>query len=747
MKTKILLSHIKRKALNSLMIVTLCAPTILSSSTVLAEETTPVSQETPTATTETTTETASSTNTAETSPSQEPQTTAPAITETTRSTSQNEETPTQVKAAAAAEDNVTIPDAALKQEILNALQLPAGTELTKADMEKLTSLFLNSANAAAITNLSGLETAINLSTFYLNTNNGITDFSPLEQLTSLTFVTIQTSSLTSGNFPDLSKNQGLTNLSLGSTSIDNAVLPKIAPLTQLKRLYLDSNMAITTIEPLKNMPNLSSLSVQFCGITDFTVIKSFPALIDLAATGQNTGRYDAPTDIGRSSLAYNEEAQTVFIPFEMMPNRLTNFDGFVPKFTTSNSASNTYFDFNGVQLPSTRLQITDQGITVSGVTEEEYKQINSFEYNARLNNPAGSYAKPEGFNFYAISSGTYLHQFNVYDDGAPITVRYLDEEGNALAEEKKLTGFVGKSYEVTAETIPTYQVASVEGSPSGKFTESEQTITFIYEKIKGSVVSHYVDTDGVTIKEDSILKGDLTTNFSLETPVIAGYTFSHTTGPTQGTFTEAEQATTFVYKKSVAPIGQGSVTARYLDEKGQTIKEDEQFKGTLGSPFSLKTPEISGYTFKYVTGQTQGLFTETAQTTTFVYEKSAVPINQGSVTARYLDEKGQLIKDEEHFAGALGSSYSLTTPEISGYTFKYVTGATEGTYTNSPQTTTFVYTKNLTASSDDSDPAQRSTTGNKKLPTTGEKSNNTGLLLGLVVIGISFIFAKRLKKN
>lgn len=75
-----------------------------------------------------------------------------------------------------------------------------------------------------------------------------------------------------------------------------------------------------------------------------------------------------------------------------------------------------------------------------------------------------------------------------------------------------------------------------------------------------------------------------------------------------------------------------------------------------------------------------------------------------------------------------------------------MTGATEGTYTNSPQTTTFVYTKNLTASSDDSDPAQRSTTGNKKLPTTGEKSNNTGLLLGLVLIGISFIFAKRLKK-
>lgn len=243
------------------------------------------------------------------------------------------------------------------------------------------------------------------------------------------------------------------------------------------------------------------------------------------------------------------------------------------------------------------------------------------------------------------------------------------------------------------------------------------------------------------------MKGDLTTNFSLEAPDISGYTFSHANGPIQGTFTEAEQATTFVYKKTATPIGQGSVTAHYLDENGQVIKDDEQFKGALGSPFSLKTPEISGYTFKYVTGPTQGLFTETAQTTTFVYEKSAVPINQGSITARYLDENGQLIKDEEHFTGVLGSSYSLKTPEISGYTFKYVTGVTEGTFTNSPQITTFVYAKNLTTSSNESDPVQKSTTGRKQLPTTGEKSSNIGLLLGLVFIGISFIFAKRLKKN
>ncbi|EIP8069516.1 DegV family protein, partial [Enterococcus faecalis] len=49
--------------------------------------------------------------------------------------------------------------------------------------------------------------------------------------------------------------------------------------------------------------------------------------------------------------------QSFFVPFSIMPNRLTNFDGYQPPFTTSNSTSQTYFDLNGVQVPSSRLAI------------------------------------------------------------------------------------------------------------------------------------------------------------------------------------------------------------------------------------------------------------------------------------------------------------------------------------------------------------------------------------------------------
>lgn len=497
MKTKTSVVHIRKKVLYTMMMVALCAPTVLTSSVVVAEEATPTLQGTLMFSNEegVATSLLAETETTKLSQLQEQQTipSISTIIETMSPFSQDEDMVSQDEATP-----VTIPDPALKQEILATLRLPDGTELTKADMENLTSLSLTSTNAEEITNLSGLETATNLSAFSLIKQSDITDFSPLEQLTSLTLVTIQTRSLNNDNFPDLSKNKKLTSLSLASTSIDSSLLPKIAQLIQVEILNLDHNKKITTIEPLKSMPKLNSLSIQFCGVTDFTVIPDFPALDYLAAASQNTGHYDAPTDIGRSALTYNEEAQTVFIPFKIMPNRLTNFDGYVPPFTTSSSTSNTYLDFNEEMVPENQIEITDEGITVSDITEEQYKQIESFEYNARLNNSIGSYAQPSGFRLYSISAGSYLHHFNIYDDSAPapITVRYIDEQGKVLVPEKKLTGFIGESYEVVAETIPYYQVASVEGSVSGEFTENEQTITFVYEKIKGSVLSHYVDING-----------------------------------------------------------------------------------------------------------------------------------------------------------------------------------------------------------------------------------------------------------
>lgn len=168
-----------------------------------------------------------------------------------------------------------------------------------------------------------------------------------------------------------------------------------------------------------------------------------------------------------------------------MPNRLTNFDGYQPPFTTSNSTSQTYFDLNGVQVLSSRLAITEDGITVSGVTQSEFENIETMEYNAFYNNPAGSYAQPDGYSFYASSSGTYLHQFSInhQEATAAVTVNYIDTDENELKHSQKISGNIGESFDTTTLEyrleIEGYTLKEVQGNPKGKFTDQAQTITYV----------------------------------------------------------------------------------------------------------------------------------------------------------------------------------------------------------------------------------------------------------------------------
>nr|WP_322107446.1 MucBP domain-containing protein [Enterococcus faecalis] len=143
-----------------------------------------------------------------------------------------------------------------------------------------------------------------------------------------------------------------------------------------------------------------------------------------------------------------------------------------------------------MQVPSSRLAITEDGITVSGVTQSEFENIETMEYNAFYNNPAGSYAQPDGYSFYAISSGTYLHQFSINHQGAAadVTVNYIDTDGNELKPSQKISGNISETFDATTPEyrleIEGYTLKEVRGNRTGKFTDQSQTITYVYMRDK-----------------------------------------------------------------------------------------------------------------------------------------------------------------------------------------------------------------------------------------------------------------------
>lgn len=71
-----------------------------------------------------------------------------------------------------------------------------------------------------------------------------------------------------------------------------------------------------------------------------------------------------------------------------------------------------------------------------------------------------------------------------------------------------------------------------------------------------------------------------------------------------------------------------------------------------------------------------------------------VPIPQ-AVTAHFLDIYNKKISEDSHSSGPVGKPYKTEQKDIPGYKLKKVEGKPEGTFTDKPQTVTYVYTEDV----------------------------------------------------
>ncbi len=210
---------------------------------------------------------------------------------------------------------VAIPDSNLEAAIRDALGIPTA-ELTSADLASLTSLV---ATDSKITDLTGLEAAVNL-TFLDLSRNQISDLSALSGLTSLAGLFLDLnrisdiralSELTSltqlflnfNRINDISALNGLTSLTQlflnfnrisdisalsGLTSMEilyffnNQIsdISALSELTSLERLYLYNNR-ISDISTLSRLTRLTRLDLGFNLIGDISALNGLTSLIGL----------------------------------------------------------------------------------------------------------------------------------------------------------------------------------------------------------------------------------------------------------------------------------------------------------------------------------------------------------------------------------------------------------------------------------------------------------------------------------
>ena len=178
--------------------------------------------------------------------------------------------------------SVYIPDDNLRAAIEVALGKATGTAITVENMEGLKRLVARDRN---IQNLTGLQSAINLSLLSLR-NNQISDLSPIAGLIGLHELWLNDNPVS-----DLSPLKKLTNLTL--LNIDDTHVSNLSPLAgliNLEKLGVSTPL-ISDLSPLKGLKNLRELWFHRTQVSDLSPLAELTSLEDIAVN--QGGIFDA----------------------------------------------------------------------------------------------------------------------------------------------------------------------------------------------------------------------------------------------------------------------------------------------------------------------------------------------------------------------------------------------------------------------------------------------------------------------
>lgn len=175
-----------------------------------------------------------------------------------------------------------------------------------------------------------------------------------------------------------------------------------------------------------------------------------------------------------------------------------------------------------------------------------------------------------------------------------VTVRYLDENGEPIADDKILEGTEGDDYDVNGEdyrleSIGDYKLIDETDNVKGVFNDDNILVIYTYQKEAsdniGQIRVSYLDENGKKISEDVVKTGTIGDTYTTEEKKIKGYTFKEVKGNKAGAFTEDTQLITYIYTKDTKETGKD-------EDNGSGSKDPENTNGTPkdGDDYSKVTP-------------------------------------------------------------------------------------------------------------------------------------------------------------
>ncbi|MDG4960472.1 MucBP domain-containing protein, partial [Lactococcus lactis] len=434
-------------------------------------------------------------------------------------------------------------------------------------LSKLTSLTIVGSGTGKISNLGFLENLTALQSLNIG-QNSITDISPLKNLTALSSLTLDTNKITSSSVPVLGGLKNLTSLQMSATGVTD--YSWIVPLTNLYQLSISNNNLVdANVRPISELTNLTNLYVQRNNLTDLNTFKNMPYVELLQAESNQISDLTPLSEFkGIQQINLKNNNITDISPLTKVTTANANYIMLAGNHISDISGLGNLLANEGLSVDATGQTVTLPAITVykgdevkvdnpfksidgtipalsnisptNGVYDDSSKQI--IVSNNSLTSISGQFRYKEWDGHFGFTA-TVRQPINLKVHGAPVTVEYVDEDGNKLSEDDILSGKdAGEIYETSPKYIAGWILKTTPANAQGTFTEETQTVTYVYEKSNAMPVTvKYVDENNKELAPSDILTGEVGDPYETSAKSIAGWTVKTTPANAQGTFTEEAQ--------------------------------------------------------------------------------------------------------------------------------------------------------------------------------------------------------------
>ncbi|ECB9830075.1 GW domain-containing glycosaminoglycan-binding protein, partial [Listeria monocytogenes] len=378
--------------------------------------------------------------------------------------------------------------------------------------------------------------------------------------------------------------------------------------------------------------------------------------------------------------------------------------------------------------------------------------IHGYAYSAALTGDT----KPIVSEHIQSSTVIYLRTGQKLSDvqAKPVTINYIDLEGNKIARSDIFTGEIGERFHASLKKIRgySYLMNSTDGiEPEGYITDQAQTVNIVYEKHYETVAEkpnhaitqikyEYLDTKGNEIKPADIVEAEKPLK---EYPEIFGYHLNPKLSKLKvgkedkhedigKTVVEKNiEIKTLVYDNLSQPV-----TVNYVDINNHKVASSEVLTGKYQEAYHVLAKKVKGYTLLVRSSNFNGKFSDNPQNVTMVYEKEPGATSTNKKTSQsvetfvyhFMDRQGKEIApsvtvDADHplkdFPTKVGYQLNQELSKIKNGVIK--TGSIE----KNVQTNTLIYDESIESNQAITAYSHVKTTNNMTVWTQPEKTNGS----------------------